>query len=146
MLEPAAAAAELERSVTALGFLGTLIPHHANGRYYDDAFFWPVFEMAQELDVPVYLHPSWVSDDQAAHFEGNFSAAMSSTLSAFGYGWHVDTGLSFLRAWAGGLFDAFPKLKIVLGHDGEGLPFWFNRMEPFFDKVKTNSSRSLLDV
>jgi predicted TIM-barrel fold metal-dependent hydrolase len=87
MLDPVVAATELQRAVRDLGFLGTLIPNHANERYYDDSFFWPIFEMAQELDVPVYLHPSYVADDQFQHFTGNYSQIMSLVLATYGYGW-----------------------------------------------------------
>ena len=142
MLDPTAAAAELERTVKDLGFVGTLIPDHANGRYYDDAFFWPIFQKAEDLNVPVYLHPTWTADDQKSHFIGNYSSVMELALSTYGYGWHADTGLSFLRAWAGGLFDAFPNLKMVLGHDGEAIPFWIGKIEPYLDTVKLPSQRS----
>lgn len=59
MGDPAAAAAELERCVTQLGFVGALLDSHlADGRFFDHRRFWPVFEAAQRLDVPVYLHPA----------------------------------------------------------------------------------------
>ena len=57
MPDPEASAAELERMVTNHGFLGALIHGHIRGRYLDDQFFWPIFEMAEKLDVPIYLHP-----------------------------------------------------------------------------------------
>ena len=57
MPNPKASAAELERMVTKHGFLGALIHGHIRGRYLDDQFFWPVFEMAEKLDVPIYGRP-----------------------------------------------------------------------------------------
>lgn len=58
MDEPVAAAAELERCVKTLGFVGALVNNHEKGRFYDDSFFWPVFSKCQDLDVPIYLHPT----------------------------------------------------------------------------------------
>ena len=56
MLDPAAAARELERTVRDLGFVGAMLNGHVNGRYLDDKFFWPVFECAEALGVPIYMH------------------------------------------------------------------------------------------
>ncbi|MGC2675899.1 MAG: amidohydrolase family protein, partial [Mycobacterium sp.] len=58
MRDPDAAVAELERTVRDHGFVGALINGHVDGRYLDDPFFWPVFESAEALDVPIYLHPT----------------------------------------------------------------------------------------
>ena len=56
--ESACPASEHERCAQDLKFVGTLIPNHAEERYYDDEIFWPVLEHAQELDIPIYLHPT----------------------------------------------------------------------------------------
>jgi 2,3-dihydroxybenzoate decarboxylase len=56
--EPAAAAEELERAVTVLGFKGAMIHGLTNGVFIDDKRFWPIFERAEALDVPLYLHPA----------------------------------------------------------------------------------------
>jgi 2,3-dihydroxybenzoate decarboxylase len=56
--DPKAAADELERTVTRLGFKGAMIHGLANGVFLDDRRFWPIFERAQALDVPVYMHPA----------------------------------------------------------------------------------------
>jgi len=127
MREPAAAAQELERCVKELGFVGALIDNHLSGQFYDDERFWPVFEKAQELDVPIYIHPSFASDSMLEHYKGNYSDTVAMALSAFGWGWHSETGLHILKLFASGLFDRFPKLKIVIGHMGEMLPFQLGR-------------------
>src|SRR5580765_3152542 len=56
--DPKAAADELERTVTQLGFKGAMVNGPTNGVFFDDRRFWPIFERAQALDVPLYIHPS----------------------------------------------------------------------------------------
>jgi predicted TIM-barrel fold metal-dependent hydrolase len=125
--EPKATAEELARCIQKLGFVGALIDNHLDGRFYDDEHFWPVFEKAQELDVPIYLHPTFASDPMLEHYKGNYPENVARALSAHGWGWLTETGLHILRLFAAGLFDRFPKLKIFIGHMGETLPFQLER-------------------
>ena len=122
MPDPKASAAELERMVTNHGFLGALIHGHIRGRYLDDQFFWPVFEMAEKLDVPIYLHPKRPPQAVEDACYGGFETMVSEILATTGWGWHVDTGLHVLRLILGGVFDRFQKLQIIIGHMGEALP------------------------
>ena len=122
MSDPEASAAELERMVTNHGFLGALIHGHIRGRYLDDQFFWPVFEMAEKLDVPIYLHPKRPPQAVEDACYGGFETMVSEILATTGWGWHVDTGLHVLRLILGGVFDRFPRLQIIIGHMGEALP------------------------
>jgi predicted TIM-barrel fold metal-dependent hydrolase len=131
MNSPLEAAEELSRCVKELGFVGTLISNHADGQYFDDEAYWPVFETAQSLDVPVYLHPTFPKESKRASFEGNFDRAATEAMSAYAWGWHSDVGLHFLRLFASGLFDRCPRLKIVLGHMGEMTPFMIERVQRF---------------
>lgn len=122
MEEPAAAAVELERCVTDLGFVGALIAAHMNnGSYFDTSAFYPLWETAERLNVPIYLHPAFPLPDEAkeAYYGGNYTAMQQFGLSTFMWGWHQEVGLHFLRLVAAGVFDMFPRLKMVLGHDGE---------------------------
>ncbi|KAH8424235.1 amidohydrolase family protein [Aspergillus melleus] len=128
MSEPQAAAEELERCVTKLGFLGALVENHLDGKFYDDERFWVVFERAQQLDVPVYIHPTFASDSMLEHYKGNYDDSVALALSAYGWSWHAETGHHILRLFASGLFDRFPKLKIIIGHMGEMLPFQLDRV------------------
>lgn len=116
MQDPQAAAEELTRAVKQLGFKGALVNGHTNGRYYDDPAFDVVWERFQALDVPLYLHPidfPAVPASFAGHAE----------LKGATWGWGVETGTHALRLLFGGVFDRFPKLTVILGHMGEGLPF-----------------------
>jgi predicted TIM-barrel fold metal-dependent hydrolase len=128
MSDPAEAAKELERSVKQHGFVGALIDNHVFGKYYDGPEYRIFWQKVQELDVAIYIHPTWPSDDMAPRYSGNFTEGASRSLSASGWGWHTDTGLHFLRLFASGLFDELPRLKIIVGHFGEMLPFMFERI------------------
>ncbi|KAK0386828.1 hypothetical protein NLU13_5141 [Sarocladium strictum] len=129
MEDPQLAAAELHRSVRDLGFVGALVDCHLRGRFYDGEQYFALFAKAQELDVPIYIHPTFASEAMEAHYRGNYPDTVGKALSAFGWGWHAETGLHILRLFAAGLFDRLPKVKIVIGHMGEMLPFQLDRID-----------------
>jgi predicted TIM-barrel fold metal-dependent hydrolase len=116
MLDPAAAARELERTVRDLHFVGALLNGHVNGRYLDDKFFWPVFEAAEALGVPIYLHIQIPPKPVVDAYYGGFTPEVSAFLSIAGSGWHIDNGVHCLRLILAGVFDRFPKLQIIAGH------------------------------
>ncbi|OQU97084.1 hypothetical protein CLAIMM_03082 [Cladophialophora immunda] len=128
MIDPAAASKEFHRCAKDLKFVGALIDNNCNGRFYDDPSFWPVFEAAQELDVPIYLHPSYNEQVKPLLFDGNYPEAVAQTLSMYAWGWHSENALHLIRLFAAGVFDKFPRLKIILGHMGEMLPFQLDRI------------------
>ena len=130
MKYPEDASKELYRCVQDLHFLGALIDSNCEGKFYDDPSYWPVFEAAVDLDVPVYLHPNINEQTKPLLYDGNYSDDVATSLSRYGWGWHSETGVHFLRLFAAGLFDKYPKLKLVLGHLGEMLPFQLDRIEP----------------
>jgi uncharacterized protein len=119
MLDPGAAARELERTVRELGFVGALINGHVNGRYLDDKFFWPIFESAEVLGVPIYLHPQIPPKPVVDAYYGGFAPEVSAFLSIAGAGWHIETGIHALRLILGGVFDRFPALQVIVGHQFE---------------------------
>ena len=126
---PQAAADELERAVTELGFLGAMINGHTNGRFLDDRAFDVLHERAARLGVPLYLHPAEpVPAVRDAYYEG-FSPAVSWFLSAAAFGWHAETAIHVLRMVLGGVFDRHPELSLVIGHMGEMLPFMLQRVD-----------------
>jgi predicted TIM-barrel fold metal-dependent hydrolase len=121
--EPRAAVGELERCVTTLGFKGAMIHGHQRGEFLDAKKYWPIWERAEALGVPVYLHPALPHPDALkAYFDGYEELARAP------WGFAVDTSCHFLRLVFAGVFDAYPRLKIILGHLGEGLPFAMHRM------------------
>jgi predicted TIM-barrel fold metal-dependent hydrolase len=121
---PEAAADELERCVADHGFVGAMVHGHTGGRFLDDKAFWPIFARAEKLGVPIFLHPALPHPDaMKAYFEG-----YEELLARPGWGFAVDTSVHFLRILFAGVFDAYPKLQIILGHLGEGLPFAMHRL------------------
>ncbi len=115
---PEHAARELERAVATHGFKGAMIHGHTAGAYLDDKRFWPIFEAAQALDVPIYLHPS---NPHPAVMEAYFKGFPVLGYAPWGYA--VETGTHVLRLILSGVFDAYPRLKLIIGHMGELLPF-----------------------
>lgn len=87
MIEPEAASDELRRCVEGLKFVGALIDNNCEGRFYDDPYFWPVFEKAEQLDVPIYLHPSYNSQTKPLLHDGNYPEAIAQTLGMYAWGW-----------------------------------------------------------
>lgn len=132
MLDPAAAARELERTVRDLHFVGAMINSNINGRYFDDKFFWPVFECAETLGVPIYLHPQIPPKPVVDAYYSGFAPEISAFLSIAGVGWHIDTGVHCLRLILGGVFDRFPALQIIVGHNFEILSWSAWRMDYSF--------------
>ncbi|HZW80354.1 MAG TPA: amidohydrolase family protein [Candidatus Deferrimicrobiaceae bacterium] len=132
LLDPAAAARELERTVRDLHFVGALINSNVHGRHFDDKFFWPVFECAEALGVPIYLHPQIPPKPVVDAYYSGFAPEISAFLSIAGVGWHIDTGVSALRLILGGVFDRFPALQIIVGHNFEILSWAAWRMDYSF--------------
>jgi len=95
--EPKAAADELERTVTKLGFKGALVNGLTNGLFLDDKRFWPIFERAQALDVPLYLHPGIPPESvRKAYYQG-LPPKVEVIFGAPGWGWHAETAVHVLR-------------------------------------------------
>ena len=126
---PDRAAAELERMVHQSGFKGAVINGHHRGRYLDDKFFWPILECAQALNVPLYLHPTQPPKPVIDASYSGFSPIVTEMFAGPGWGWHIETAIHVLRLVLGGVFDAYPKLQIVIGHMGEALPFMLQRLD-----------------
>jgi len=126
---PEKAAAEFERCVRKLGFKGALVHGTTKGMFLDDPQFTPLFEAAQALDVPIYLHPSPPPKPVQEAYFGGLPGQVGFFLATAAWGWHVETGTHCLRLMASGLFDRFPKLRIIIGHMGEDLPFSIARAE-----------------
>jgi 2,3-dihydroxybenzoate decarboxylase len=120
--DPKAAAKELERSVNQLGLRGALVNAHTHGRYLDDPELRIVWEYAEGLDVPLYLHPANGVDH--AHVVSGHPELIGPMWS-----WGTDTASHALRLVFGGVFDDFPEAKLLLGHMGEGLPYVLWRLD-----------------
>lgn len=142
---PEKAAAELEHRIGRQRFVGTIINGHTRGRYLDDPFFWPIFECAVSLEVPVYLHPTVPPKAVIDASYGGFAAPVTALFATGGWGWHIETATHLLRMILGGVFDRYPKLQVVIGHLGEGIPFMLPRLDRNLPKEATKLQRSLAE-
>ncbi len=125
--DPTAAADELERTVTRLGFKGAMIHGLTNGVFHDNKRFWPIYERAQALDVPLYMHPGIPQPAIIETYYKEYYQQYPNLLRA-AWGFTVETATQAIRLILGGVFEAHPGLKIILGHLGEGLPFYLWRI------------------
>ncbi len=117
-----AAAKELERAVTQLGLRGALVNAHTHGVYLDDPSLRVVWEHAEGLGVPLYLHP-------ANGYDSSHVLAGHPELIGPMWSWGTDTATHALRLIFGGVFDDFPAATLLLGHMGEGLPYALWRLD-----------------
>ena len=143
MRDPDAAVTELERTVRDHGFVGALINGHVDGRYLDDQFFWPVFESAEALDVPIYLHPTVPPRPVIDAYYQGLAPAVSAKLAVAGLGWHIDTGIHCVRLILGGVFDRFPKLQVIVGHHFEALSWMAWRTDYSFPPEESGLKRTI---
>ena len=116
--DPKAAADELERAVSKLGFKGAMIMGLTHGRFMDDKQFRPIFERAAALDVPLYIHPT---PPHKAVQEAYFKEYPMLAVAPLGF--TLETLTHTFRLIVSGLFDVYPTLKIIVGHLGETAPF-----------------------
>jgi predicted TIM-barrel fold metal-dependent hydrolase len=140
---PDKAAEELDRRVRQQGFKGTLINGHTRGRYLDDKFFSPILERAEALNVPIYVHPAVPPTAVVDAQFGGFSPPVNAMFASAGWAWHIETAVHVIRMILGGVFDRHPKLQVVIGHLGEGIPFMLPRLNKNFPMEMTKLNRPL---
>jgi predicted TIM-barrel fold metal-dependent hydrolase len=119
---------ELERCVTKLGFHGAMLHGLANGVFLDDQRFWPIFERAAKLDVPVYFHPAAPQQVVVDRYYKEYISVAPAITNA-GWGFTVEAATTAIRMVLSGVFEKHPNLKCILGHLGEGIPFLMARMD-----------------
>jgi predicted TIM-barrel fold metal-dependent hydrolase len=131
--DPEASADELERAVREDGFVGAMTNGHIGKKFLDDPDFEPVLARAEALGVPIYLHPGFPPKEVFDIYyritrPGYNEDYQDYIFSGSGLGWHQEVLVQALRMIMTGSFDRFPKLKIIIGHMGEGFPFYFERI------------------
>lgn len=135
-----AAADELQRAVQELGMTGAMIHGPSASAWLDMPEFRPIFARAVQLNVPIYLHPAkpeaTVSERYFAPYDQSHPAILQ---AAWGFG--VETGNQAVRMILSGIFDEMPELQIILGHLGEALPFWLDRIDEGFARPNNTPSR-----
>jgi len=129
MQDPQAAAQELTRCVRELGFKGALVNGFSQVGSADSAVFYDLpqyrrfWATVQDLDVPFYLHPRMPLETRQQAYEGH------AWLAGSPWGFAVETSIHALRLMGSGLFDEYPKLRIILGHLGEAIPHGIWRVD-----------------
>jgi predicted TIM-barrel fold metal-dependent hydrolase len=149
MTAPAAAADELERTVKGYGFRGAMIRGLTNGEFLDAPKFAPIFERAEKLGVPIYIHPGLPPQAVIDAYYSNVGSHKGpyEAIACWGWGWHSETAIHVLRLLAAGTFDKYPKLKIIIGHMGEMLPMmWVRSERAFTPGAGGDNQRTLSDT
>ena len=146
MRSPEAAARELERCVRDLGFVGGMVSGTTDGLFLDAPRFEPLLAAAEALDVPIYIHPAFPPPEVFAAYYTNLPGATGSVLAAPGWGWHSEVALHVLRLVTSGTLDKHRKLKIIIGHMGEGLPAALERCDDVLNPVSQHLSRGISET
>lgn len=120
--DPARAAKEIDRGINSLGLHGIIINSHTKGEYLDNEKYWEIFEAAQAADAAIYIHPRTPAP---AMLQPYLERGLELAILGFG----AEVALHVVALITNGVFDRFPQLKIVIGHAGEGLPYWLYRID-----------------
>ncbi len=148
MFAPKEATKELERSVKDLGLKGAMLCGRTGEKNLDHKDFWPLFECAETLGVPLFIHPQIPQKAIRDIYYSGFDELTDLAFSTFGLGWHYEAGIQFVRLVLARVFDHFPGLQIILGHWGEVILFYTERLaslnraaklnKPFIDYIRQN--------
>jgi predicted TIM-barrel fold metal-dependent hydrolase len=149
MQSPDAAAAELARTVKGSGFVGAMIDGTTESRFLDHPSYDGLLATAEELDVPLYIHPHLPPEAVRQVYYSDLPPGAGRVLETAGWGWHSETALHILRLVVSGTLDRHPKLKLIIGHMGEMLPVMLARLDQVFvadiDHLQRSVSRTILD-
>jgi uncharacterized protein len=146
---PDAAAVELVRCVKELGFVGAMVHGTTEGRFLDHASYDGILAAAEQLDVPIYIHPHIPPEPIRQAYFSDLPPGPGRVLETAGWGWHSETAVHVLRLVISGALDRHPRLKVIIGHMGEMLPMMLARADQVFshdsDHLKRSVSRTILD-
>lgn len=124
----AEAADELQRCVEELGFKGAMMFGVTNDQFLDEQAFWPIYERAAALKVPVYLHPSMPHPTVRDVYYKTYAQSHPALLGA-AWGFGIETGTLGIRMILSKVFERYPDLQVILGHLGEGITFQLARID-----------------
>ncbi len=146
---PDAAAKELSRAVKELGFVGAMVHGTTEGRFLDHASFDQILAAAEELDVPIYIHPHIPPEPIRQAYFSDLPTGAGRVLETAGWGWHSETAIHVLRMVVAGTLDRHRRLKLIIGHMGEMLPMMLDRADYVFsldvDHLERPISRTVYD-
>jgi predicted TIM-barrel fold metal-dependent hydrolase len=127
---PADAALELDRAVQRLGLAGAMLCGRTREKNIDHPDFLPIFDTAARLRVPVFIHPQIPQRAVRDVYYSGFSESVDTAFATFALGWHYEAGIQFVRLMLAGILDRYPDLQIILGHWGEVVLFFLERLKP----------------
>ncbi len=143
---PYSAAAELDRCVGDLGFVGTMIMGRTEGEFLSAERFDPILRAAARLEVPIYLHPALPTRVTSAdNYEAGLDPIVAARFASAAWGWHSETGIHFLNLVLSGVFDRYPGLQVILGHWGEMIPWFLDRLDEALPRRATKLERTIGD-
>ncbi|MCJ1389979.1 hypothetical protein MMC18_002837 [Xylographa bjoerkii] len=143
MQTPSEAANELQRCVQELGFVGAMTYGQAGGKFLDDQSYDSLLAMAQQLDVPIYIHPGDPPEELMKTYYEGLPNDMGGILATGGFGWHHEVAIQLIRMACAGTFEKFPRLKLITGHQGELLPTMLQRLDYLYPKTVLCHQRSM---
>lgn len=143
---PDRAPAELKRAVEELGHVGTLIHGRTDDEFLSAERFDPILRAAAELRVPVYLHPAPPTrSTSAVNYEAGLGPVVATRFATAGWGWHNESGIHFLHLVLSGALDRYPDLQFILGHWGEMVPWFLDRLDEALPQRATGLDRTIGD-
>jgi predicted TIM-barrel fold metal-dependent hydrolase len=146
MHAPEAAVKELHRCVKELGFVGAMMSGSVSGKgiFLDEPEFDCIISAFEELDVPLYLHPGMVPQPvMETYYTFNDKPQLSATFGHMGWGWHNEVAIHVMRLALSGALDRHPRLKVIMGHQGEMVPMMMQRFDSFFNEKEFGYKRSI---
>lgn len=143
--DPAAAVDELRRTVTQLGFKGAMLHGRTGQKNIDHPDYEQIWATAAELRAPVYLHPQMpVIPVRDAYYSG-IDPATDYILGGPAIGWHYETGMQLVRLILSGAFDRYPDLQLIIGHWGEVVLFYTERIGKMHELGHRKLQRPIID-
>ena|SRR5665213_865673 len=146
--DPKEAVKELERSIKNLGLKGAMLFGRTREKNIDHKDFWPLFECAEALNAPLFIHPQIPQKAIRDIYYSGFDDQVDLAFSTYALGWHYEAGIQFVRLVLAKVFDRFPNLQIILGHWGEVILFYLERLaslnrsanldKPFIEYIRQN--------
>ena len=146
--DPDLSAKELERAVKELGLSGAMLAGRPvrESLFLDDPMFDPILAKAEELNVPIYVHPGAPAPEVQNAYYARLGDELSARLSLFGWGWHNEAGIQVLRMVLAGVFDKHPNLQVISGHWGEFVPFYLSRLDQALPQKCTGLSTTITEA